>query len=474
MICLSHVTSVTGKCPSSAHSLIENQDFSAATLIGHCPASNAFASKDGEVECLMSKVLLAFVFGLMFCVSSATTAGAQSRLGPAEDDSPVAGSTTIRSEAKKESPKTETPASPRPTPKSEVKREEPNGDKVKSDTQKTPTALTSAAAPNANIPTSVTNSMSDGAPKTANPTMSPLPVFGSPAVKGVPAPLKYESPAPVKATETKTTTAAVVAETRTATEAVVPSAPVPLTALYRVGSGDILDIRLAGGMSKDSTFYNVMSTGMLDYPLAGDAFNVVGMTTDEIGARLAAELKRRGVYDRAQFRIVVREFASHTATVSGLVDQPGAKVLRREAVPLYVVLSEANPRAEAGRAVIISRATGGSKTVDLADPAALNELISHGDIINIQARPQEFFYVGGQINAPGQKDFHPGITLTQAILASGGVGRMATNKVKVTVSRQGADGRLVATEYLLNDIETGQVPDPRLQAGDRVEVGRRR
>jgi protein involved in polysaccharide export with SLBB domain len=213
---------------------------------------------------------------------------------------------------------------------------------------------------------------------------------------------------------------------------------------------------------------------MLDYPLAGDPINVTGMTTDEIGARLSVELRKRGVYDRAQFRIVVREFASHTATVSGLVDHPGAKVLRREAVPLYVVLSEANPRAEAGRAVIIARKTGSSKTVDLADAAALNELISHGDIINIQTRPQEFFYVGGQINAPGQKDFHPGITLTQAILAAGGVARIAANKVKVTVSRQGTDGRLVATEYLLNDIETGQAPDPRLQAGDRIEVGRRR
>jgi protein involved in polysaccharide export with SLBB domain len=116
-------------------------------------------------------------------------------------------------------------------------------------------------------------------------------------------------------------------------------------------------------------------------------------------------------------------------------------------VPLYVVLSEANPRAEAGRAVIISRATGRSKTIDLSDSAALNELISHGDIINITARPQEFFYIGGQINAPGQKDFHPGMTLTQAILASGGVARVAGSKVKVTVSRQGADGRLVATEF---------------------------
>ena len=409
----------------------------------------------------MSKVLFAFVFALMLCVFSAVTASAQSRLGPAEEDPPAVSSKAIKSEAKKESPKKEIPTNAKPAPKGEMKRDEPNGGNAKSDTQKTPTVLTSAAVPNPNIPTSSTNSTSDGAPKGTN--NSPLPVFGSPSVMAVPAPPRYESPAPAKA-----------AETKTATDAVVPSPPLPLTALYRVGPGDILDIRLAGGMSKDSTFYNVMSTGMLDYPLAGDPFNVVGMTTDEIGARLATEVRRRGVYDRAQFRIVVREYASHTATVSGLVDQPGAKILRREAVPLYVVLSDANPRAEAGRAVIISRATGGSKTVDLADPAALNELISHGDIINIQTRPQEFFYVGGQINAPGQKDFHHGITLTQAILAAGGVARIAASKVKVTVSRQGADGRLVATEYLLNDIETGQVPDPRLQAGDRIEVGRRR
>jgi protein involved in polysaccharide export with SLBB domain len=409
----------------------------------------------------MSKILFAFVFGLMLCVLTATNAGAQSRLGPAEDDSPVVSSTATRSEAKKESPKNEPSANAKPNPISNLKRDEPKGGNAKSDTQKAPTVLTSATAPNANIPASPINSTSDGAPKAS--IGSPLPVFGSPSVIGVPAPPRYESPASIKAVESNT-----------AIEAVIPSAALPLTELYRVGPGDILDIRLAGGMSKDSTFYSVMSTGMLDYPLAGDPINVAGMTTDEIGARLSVELRKRGVYDRAQFRIVVREFASHTATVSGLVDHPGAKVLRREAVPLYVVLSEANPRAEAGRAVIIARKTGSSKTVDLADAAALNELISHGDIINIQTRPQEFFYVGGQINAPGQKDFHPGITLTQAILAAGGVARIAANKVKVTVSRQGADGRLVATEYLLNDIETGQAPDPRLQAGDRIEVGRRR
>jgi len=423
----------------------------------------------------MSKVLFAFVFGLAVCVPLATTASAQSRLGPSEDDSPAVSSSAAKGEAKKDAVKSVAPAksAPKSEPKSESRGDEPKGDAAKSEPQKTPTVLTSAAAPNSGINTSATpNTTSDGAPKT---TGSPLPVFGSPSVLGIPAPPKYEPPAPLKTSEAATGTAAAPSGASSANASTTPApAAVSPTALYRLGVGDILDIRLTGGMSKDSTLYTIMSTGMLDYPLAGEPFNAVGMTTDEIAARLSAELRRRGVYDRAQFRIVVREYASHTAMVSGLVDQPGAKVLRREAVPLYVVLSEANPRADAGRAVIISRATGRSKTVDLSDSAALNELISHGDIINITARPQEFFYIGGQINAPGQKDFHHGMTLTQAILASGGVARDAGSKVKVTVSRQGADGRLVATEFLLNDIETGQVPDPRLQAGDRVEVGRRR
>ena len=63
-----------------------------------------------------------------------------------------------------------------------------------------------------------------------------------------------------------------------------------------------------------------------------------------------------------------------------------------------------------------------------------------------------------------------GLTLTQAILASGGTSRFAGSKVKVL--RQGPDGRLVTTEYNLKQIENGKVPDPQLQPGDRVEIAR--
>jgi hypothetical protein len=146
----------------------------------------------------------------------------------------------------------------------------------------------------------------------------------------------------------------------------------------------------------------------------------------------------------------------------------GTKILRREAIPLYVVVAESQPKPEAGRAVIFSRSTGKSVTLDLNDPAALNTLVQSGDVVTLTVRPPEFFYVGGEIGSPGQKDFHAGITLTQALLASGGVTKTAGDRVRV--SRQGADGRLVSTEYNLREIENGAVPDPALRPGDRIEV----
>jgi protein involved in polysaccharide export with SLBB domain len=116
----------------------------------------------------------------------------------------------------------------------------------------------------------------------------------------------------------------------------------------------------------------------------------------------------------------------------------------------------------------MSHATGQSKTIDLSDTQGLNTLIHPSDVVNLVARPQEFFYVGGEISAPGQKDYHPGMTLTQALLASGGVRSTASGAVRV--SRQSADGRLVPATYDLRLIQEGKIPDPALQPGDRIEV----
>jgi protein involved in polysaccharide export with SLBB domain len=254
----------------------------------------------------------------------------------------------------------------------------------------------------------------------------------------------------------------------TATEPVV-KAPPPPESVYRVGAGDVLDIRLLNSQTRESTLFTVMPGGLLEYPLVGEPLQVSGLTTDEIDARLTARIK---IYEKPQIVVSVRDYVSHSVIVAGLVHEPGTKVLRRDAMPLYVVLAEAQPRPEAGRATIL-RPGGQSFNVDLADTKATAMLVFPGDVITLAALPPptpQFLYIGGQVVSPGQKDFHAGMTLTQAVLASGGVTRFAGSKVKI--SRQGANGLLVSTEYNLKQIEAGKVPDPVLQPGDRLEVSR--
>lgn len=241
------------------------------------------------------------------------------------------------------------------------------------------------------------------------------------------------------------------------------------TSVYRVGVGDVLDVRLLDALTAQSTLFTVTSGGLLDYPPLGEPLQVVGLTTDEITARLVSELKRRAIHESPKVGVWVREYASHTIMVSGLVNDAGSKILRREAIPLYVVIADAQLRPEAHQVLIVPHATGRRMTVNLADPSAISTLIYPGDVVIAQAGSPQFFYVGGRVSAPGQKDFHPGITLTQAIMIAGR-GLSEGGNVKVKVKRQDASGLLTTLSYNLKDIVSGKAPDPLVQPDDRIEV----
>lgn len=239
----------------------------------------------------------------------------------------------------------------------------------------------------------------------------------------------------------------------------------PPTDIYKVGVGDVLDIRLLNSGANRSTLYSVIEGGLIDYPIAGGPIPVVGLTTKEIQARITSELKRLAVEERTQVAVGVRQYGSHNVIITGLVGSPGTKFLRREAVPLYVLLAEVQPRLDAGRATIM-RAGAPTQVVDLSDSTALTFIVWPGDVINLTARPQEFYYIGGRIGYPGQKTFQPGITLVQAFLAAGGSARDSV----VELSRESSDGRLTTTKFNLKEIKSGNVRDPKLLAGDRIEV----
>ena len=240
----------------------------------------------------------------------------------------------------------------------------------------------------------------------------------------------------------------------------------PLTKIYRVGPNDVLDIRINDSASQ-STLFTITAAGLLEHPMLSEPLAAGGLTTDEIGSRIESELKRRALQENPKVSVGVRDYASHMILVSGLVKDSGTKIIRREAIPLYVVVADAQPLPEAARVTVLRNETNQTFDVELAESSEMHLLVRTGDVITLHPNVTQFLYIGGEVKAPGEKTYRRGLTLTQAIIAAGGV----TPKAKeARLGRDDGKGFLVVTRYKLKEIESGKVQDPAVKPGDRITI----
>jgi len=256
------------------------------------------------------------------------------------------------------------------------------------------------------------------------------------------------------------------------TRAVTPPAKVAtndmaLTSVYRVGAGDVIDIRIGDKPSSDSTLFTITSAGLLEHPNLLKPLPVSGLTVDQIRDALAADLKRQALAENPQVSVAVRDYQSHAILVSGLVKDPGTKILRREAIPLYVVVADAQPLPEAGRVSVVHADSAEISVIELTEAEQMKMLVHRGDVITIQANPAQFFYVSGDVKAPGEKPFRRGLKLTQAIIAAGG---FSVEPKYARLAHDNGKGFLTVKMYKLKDIDSGKVPDPSVQPGDRITI----
>jgi beta-lactamase regulating signal transducer with metallopeptidase domain len=82
------------------------------------------------------------------------------------------------------------------------------------------------------------------------------------------------------------------------------------------------------------------------------------------------------------------------------------------------------------------------------------------------ARSDFYFVAGGGIAFPARHVFQPGLTVTSAIKASGGLTEGAL-KTQATLTRSGSDTPLAID---LKAIEQGRAPDPEIKPGDKLFV----
>jgi polysaccharide biosynthesis/export protein len=242
---------------------------------------------------------------------------------------------------------------------------------------------------------------------------------------------------------------------------------IDLTKVYRVGPSDVLDIRINDSSSPQSTLFTITSAGLLEHPMLVEPMQAGGLTVDEISSRFESDLKRRALVDNPKVSVGVRDYSSHTILVSGQVKEPGTKILRREAIPLYVVVADAQPLPEAAKVTVLRNESNQTYEIDLTEAGEMSLLVRPGDVITLVPNVMQFLYIGGEVKLPGEKTYRRGLTLTQAIIAAGGV----TEKGKeARLGRDDGNGFLVISRYKLKDIESGKVPDPAVKPGDRITI----
>lgn len=240
----------------------------------------------------------------------------------------------------------------------------------------------------------------------------------------------------------------------------------PLTKIYRVGPNDVLDIRL-NDSGQQSTLYSVTATGLLEHPLLNEPMSVAGLTVEEIGTRIDEDLRKRAIIEDPKAVVGVRDYASHAVLVSGLVRDAGTKFLRREAIPLYVVVADAQPLPEAAKVSVVRNESNQIYEIDLNQAADMTFLVRSGDVVTLGPDTTQFVYIGGEIKFPGEKTFRRGLTLMQVILSAGGVGP----KAKIAeIARDDGQGFLVPTRFKLEEIASGKAMDPTLKPGDRISI----
>lgn len=239
-----------------------------------------------------------------------------------------------------------------------------------------------------------------------------------------------------------------------------------LSEIYKVGIGDVLFVNLENS-SQGSSYCTVRPDGKIEFPLAGEDLIVAGQTLGTIEKIIASGIT---LFPDPKVEVTVREYGSHKITVSGMVENPGAKNLQREAMPLCAIRSEASVNPRATKAIVKRAPLLKLEVYDLHDSATDSVMIYPGNSIEFTSDQQAdlgSYYISGEINLSGQKTLNTGITLYQAVIASGGA---KGEPKRATIRRKNEKGLFENTEYDLRSIKNGKKADPVLIAGDVIEI----
>ena len=227
---------------------------------------------------------------------------------------------------------------------------------------------------------------------------------------------------------------------------------------YHVGVGDVLNVTVwdhpelttpAGSYRSASEAGNqVHANGTMFYPYVG-SIQVAGLTVSQIRAKLTKALANY-IAD-PQVEVNVASFQSQKAYITGEVKSPGQQFITNIPLTLLDAINKAGGVSENAdwHNVTITR-KGKDEVVSIEaliqrGDLTQNRLLHNGDIVHIPRNDTMKVFVIGEVVQPQHLTINPnGMTLTEAISATGGLDKLAADATGVFVIRAHLGGQELA------------------------------
>jgi polysaccharide export outer membrane protein len=254
---------------------------------------------------------------------------------------------------------------------------------------------------------------------------------------------------------------------------------------YRIGPGDVLDIRILNRPNLSREAVRVEGSGMIRMPLIETEIQAACKTEGELAKEIAERYMK--FYRKPQVDVFIKEYHSRQVAVIGAVNEQSRFELQRRIRLLELLTYAKGPSPKAGQTInivhapqaqICQRADGATEDATAfssyklsdtlrGDPRA-NPYLEAGDIITLPEA--NMIYVVGNVYTPLTIPLKEPITLSRAVAMAGGV-KQDSKKDKVRIVRQEA-GATTSKEIVvdLTAIEKKRSEDIALMPNDIIDV----
>src|SRR5215510_8352421 len=253
---------------------------------------------------------------------------------------------------------------------------------------------------------------------------------------------------------------------------------------YRIGPGDVLDVRVARAAELSRDTVRVDQGGMIRMPMLDEDIRAACLTEGELGENIA-KLYRK-YKNNPHVDVFVKEFQSQPVSVIGAVKNAAQFKLQRRVSLLELLTFAGGPSDAAGQNVQIVRAGGpslcdsGSGDTEnnafvnyklaevLRGMPEANPFVQPGDIVSLP--PADQVYVIGNVRQPRAVPMKEPLTVSHVIAMAGGTGP-ASNRDKIRIIRQ-LPGSTAKQEIVVDlaAIEKNKAEDVVLMPNDVVDV----